>query len=104
MADTTDTDPQPDNSDVVELSSAAVSVGGELGDKEMETSVEVEVKAEETRSPRGLRFWLVFVALCCSLLLSALDLVSNRYRWSSSCHTELYHFFIRVVLELRRLQ
>lgn len=28
---------------------------------------------------RGIKFWLVFVALCCSLLLSALDLVSSLF-------------------------
>lgn len=36
------------------------------------------VKAENAEEPnpkRGLRFWLVYVALCLSILLAALDLV-----------------------------
>ncbi|KAI0338621.1 MFS general substrate transporter [Trametopsis cervina] len=32
--------------------------------------------ADEPRAKRGLRFWLVYVALCLSLLLAALDLAS----------------------------
>ncbi|KAI0684558.1 MFS general substrate transporter [Cytidiella melzeri] len=32
--------------------------------------------AEEPRAKRGLKFWLVYVALCLSLLLAALDLAS----------------------------
>lgn len=35
-----------------------------------------DADSDEPRTKRGLRFWLVYVALCLSLLLAALDLVS----------------------------
>ena len=46
------------------ISTAAISTAVENGDT-----------TDEPKAKRGLRFWLVYVALCLSLLLAALDLV-----------------------------
>ncbi|KAJ7573933.1 MFS general substrate transporter [Mycena floridula] len=44
-------------------------------EKPLQDSVEPPASHEESAAPkRDLRFWLVFVALCCSILVSALDL------------------------------
>lgn len=41
------------------------------------TAVENGDTTDEPKAKRGLRFWLVYVALCLSLLLAALDLVCS---------------------------
>ena len=44
-------------------------------EQEPTTAAAGDTDTNEPKAKRGLRFWLVYVALCLSLLLAALDLV-----------------------------
>lgn len=82
-----------------------VAMEGAMGNKQLEVEkIKEELTVLETEEPspkRYLRFWLVFVALCSTTLLSAFDLVSL-----SSSYSKLYLIAdnfscIREVLETR---
>jgi hypothetical protein len=42
-----------------------------------------QTNAVESEFKRDSRFWMIFVALCCCTLLSALDLVGGHSEWIS---------------------
>lgn len=48
-----------------------------LVSEETKGSLDVPQTTSATTTKRGIRFWLIFLAICVSLFLSALELVSR---------------------------